>query len=51
MQFSATLILFILIGVWADKRLATTPWLTVTGSLVGIGGGMFLLIRQLSSIR
>jgi F0F1-type ATP synthase assembly protein I len=37
--------------MWADRRFGTDPWLTVTGSLVGIGGGMYLLIRQTGVIK
>ena len=46
-----TLVLFILLGVKGDQWLATTPWLTVTGSLLGIGGGMYLLIRQVGALK
>jgi ATP synthase protein I len=51
MQFAVTLVLFLLAGMWADRRFGTDPWLTVAGSLVGIGGGMYLLIKQTGLIR
>ena len=50
-QFAVTLVVFVLLGTWADRRFGTDPWLTVTGSLVGIGAGMYLLIRQTGLIK
>jgi len=34
--FAASLLLFPLIGWWADGRLGTNPWLTLTGVFAGI---------------
>lgn len=44
-QFALTITLLALAGVWADRRFATGPWLTIAGSLVGITSALWLLIR------
>jgi len=51
MQFCVTLVLFVLLGTWADERLGTGPWLTVAGAAVGMSGATYLLIRQVGSSR
>ena len=33
------------LGVWLDKRLDTSPWLTVVGALLGLGTGMTHLLK------
>lgn len=45
-QFTVTLLLFVLMGTWADGRFATTPWCTITGSLLGIFASMYVVIRE-----
>lgn len=35
-----------LLGYWLDRRLGTTPWLTLTGTLVGMAAGMFYVVVQ-----
>lgn len=32
-------------GIWLDKKLGTSPWLTLVGVLLGIALGLFQLIR------
>ena len=49
LQFALTLVLAVLAGAWADRKFGTDPWLTITGSLIGIGGGMWVLIREAGS--
>ncbi len=46
LQFCLTLLLFLGIGVWLDGRLQSDPWLTIVGSLLGIGGGMYLVVKE-----
>jgi ATP synthase protein I len=35
-----------LLGYWLDRRLGTTPWLTLTGTLVGTAAGLFYVVVQ-----
>ncbi len=45
-QFAATLIVFVLGGFWLDRTLDTLPWLTLVGTLLGLGGGLTWLVRS-----
>ncbi|MDP6684320.1 MAG: AtpZ/AtpI family protein [Candidatus Marinimicrobia bacterium] len=38
-------ILFILFGYFLDKWLDTTPWLMITGLLIGLGSGFYELSK------
>ena len=33
-------------GAWLDRRFGTTPWLVVTGSLLGIAAGFLNFFRS-----
>ena len=33
------------VGVWLDRRLDTSPWLTVIGAVLGLGAGMSHLLK------
>lgn len=33
-------------GYWLDKRFGTSPWCLVSGSMLGLAGGMYLLIKE-----
>jgi F0F1-type ATP synthase assembly protein I len=44
-QLAAAMAVFGAIGWWLDGRLETTPWLLVTGVLLGAIGGMISIIR------
>lgn len=45
LEFGLCVVLFFLGGRWLDGNLGTDPWLTLTGSLLGVAAGMYLLIR------
>ena len=47
-QFAVTLVVFVLLGTWADRRFGTDPWLTIAGSLFGIFASMYLVIREVA---
>ncbi len=49
-QFSVTVVAFVLLGTWADGRLGTDPWLTIALSLGGMAAATYLLIRQVARI-
>jgi F0F1-type ATP synthase assembly protein I len=36
-----------LLGVYLDRRWETRPWLTLAGVLLGVGSGMFAVLRTL----
>jgi len=45
MQFAVTLLVFVAIGIWCDKKLGTEPWLLIAGVFLG-GTGAFLAILR-----
>jgi ATP synthase protein I len=34
------------VGIWLDRKLATTPWLTLLGLVVGMTGGFISFFKQ-----
>jgi hypothetical protein len=47
-QLAATLLVFVVVGQWADRKLGTGGILTVAAVLVGFAGTLYSLIRQLN---
>ena len=47
-QLAVSLLVFVLAGQWADKKLGTNGILTVVAAFVGFGGTMYSLIRTLN---
>jgi Putative F0F1-ATPase subunit Ca2+/Mg2+ transporter len=46
-QLAVSLLLFVWIGQWADRKFDTGGLLTVLAALLGFGGTMYWLIRSL----
>ena len=46
-QMAVSLLLFVWIGQWADRRFETGGLLTVLAAFIGFGGTMYWLIRSL----
>ena len=46
-QLAVSLLVFVWVGQWADRRFATGGLLTVLFAFVGFGGTMYWLIRSL----
>ncbi len=46
LQLAITILLGVLGGYWLDGRFGTAPWLTVAGSVLGMGAGFtnFILV-------
>ena len=34
-------------GWWLDKKLGTAPWLMLGGAAAGLGGGFYMVAREL----
>ena len=47
-QLAVSLLFFVWIGQWADRKLDAGGLLTVLSAFVGFGGTMYWLIRSLS---
>ena len=49
-QFAGTFLVLGAVGWWLDGKLGTEPWLLVTGSLLGMGAGTYLLVKETGRI-
>ena len=47
LQFAFATLLFLLLGMWLDGKLGTTPWLMILGAFVGAGAGFYSLYFHL----
>jgi hypothetical protein len=39
------------IGIWADLKIGTSPWLAVVGTILGLIGSVFLIKQQLKGVK
>jgi ATP synthase protein I len=46
LQLAAVVGVFTYAGWWLDRRLGTTPWLTLVMVFVGAGGGLYSIYRK-----
>jgi len=47
-QFAASIVVFLYLGQWLDRKLGAGGLITVIAAFVGFGGTMYWLIRSLS---
>ena len=47
-QLAASILVFVFIGQWADRRAGTGGLFTILGAFLGFGGTMWGLIRALN---
>ena len=47
-QLAVSLLICVLIGQWADRKLGTGGIITVLAAFLGFGGTMYSLVRQLN---
>ena len=47
-QLAVSLVVFVLIGQWADRKLGTGGIVTIAAAFLGFGGTMYPLIRSLN---
>jgi F0F1-type ATP synthase assembly protein I len=47
LQFAASIILFLFLGQWLDRKLGTAPWMLLIGVFVGAGGSFYSMYRRL----
>lgn len=45
-QFAGTALVFAIIGIFLDHRYGWSPWGTVTSTMLGVIGGLYLLIKE-----
>ena len=47
-QLAASIVVFVLVGQWADRKLGTGGLITILAAFLGFGGTMYSLIRGLN---
>ena len=47
LQFAVSIVLFVFLGQWLDRRLGTAPWLLMVGVFVGAGASFYSMYRKL----
>jgi F0F1-type ATP synthase assembly protein I len=47
-QLAVTILVCVLLGQWVDRRAGTDGVFTILGALLGFGGTLYSLIRELS---
>ncbi len=47
LQFALSIILFLYVGQWLDRRLGTEPWLLILGVFTGAGAAFYSMYRTL----
>lgn len=48
LQFALTILVFVFMGVWLDRRLGTSPWLVLICVFAGAAGGFYSMYRRVS---
>jgi F0F1-type ATP synthase assembly protein I len=48
-QFAVAMVLFILLGQWADRKLGTTPFLLIAGVFIGGGAAFYSMYRRITA--
>jgi len=47
LQLALTLVAFMFLGIWLDKRLGSSPWFVIICVFVGAGAGFYSIYRRL----
>ena len=47
LQFAATIVAFMFLGIWLDKTLGTSPWFVLVCVFAGAGAGFYSIYRKL----
>lgn len=48
-QFAASIVVFLFLGQWLDRKLGTGQWLTLAGVFVGGGAAFYNMYRKISA--
>ena len=47
LQFAISILIFLFVGQWADKKLGTSPWLLIAGVFLGAAAAFYSIYRRL----
>lgn len=48
-QFAVTIVLFLILGQWADRKLGTSPVLLLAGVFIGGGAAFYSMYRRITA--
>ena len=49
LQFAVSIVLFLLLGQWADRKLGTSPVFLIAGVFIGGGAAFYSMYRRIST--
>ena len=49
LQFAVSIVLFVYLGQWLDRRFGTSPLFLLLGLFVGAGGTFYSMVRRLNA--
>ena len=49
LQFAVSIVLFVYLGQWLDRRFGTSPLFLLLGLFVGAGGSFYAMVRRLNA--
>jgi ATP synthase protein I len=49
LTWALSVLFFLLIGYWLDRRLGTLPWFTLVGAFIGAAGGFLSLYKSVTA--
>ena len=47
LQFAVSILVFLYLGQWLDRKLGTAPWLLIGGVFLGAGASFYSMYRKL----
>jgi ATP synthase protein I len=47
LQFAVSILVFLYLGQWLDRKLGTAPWLLMVGVFLGAGASFYSMYRKL----
>ena len=47
LQFAVSILVFLFLGEWLDRRFGTEPWLLLTSVFLGTGASFYSIYRKL----
>ena len=47
LQFAVSILVFLYLGQWLDRKLGTAPWLLIIGMFLGAGASFYSMYRKL----
>ena len=51
LQFAVSILVFLFVGQWLDRKLGTAPIFLLVGVFVGAGGSFYSMYRKLMAIQ